>query len=92
ITYQKFPWTHDQDDLSDYFERAFTYIDQARASGASVLVHCQLGVSRSASLVIAYVMRTLRLRFQEAYQHVQGKSPNVCPNLSLTYQLLDLEK
>ncbi|KAJ1923336.1 hypothetical protein IWQ60_005946 [Tieghemiomyces parasiticus] len=92
ITYKKFAWTHSQNDLSDYFEQAFVYLDQAREAGHAVLVHCQLGVSRSATLVIAYVMRTLRLNAQAAYQFVKAKSPNVCPNLNLMYQLIDLEK
>ncbi|KAJ1654519.1 tyrosine/serine/threonine protein phosphatase [Dispira simplex] len=92
ITYKKFSWTHSQDNLDQYFEHAFAYIDQARDAGKAVLVHCQLGVSRSASLVIAYVMRSLRLTTNEAYKYVKSKSPNVCPNLNLMYQLMDLEK
>ncbi|KAJ1978668.1 tyrosine/serine/threonine protein phosphatase [Dimargaris verticillata] len=92
ITYKKFPWTHSQDDLSEYFDQAFGFIDRGRESGHAVLVHCQLGVSRSASLMIAYVMRALRLTANEAYQYVKDRSPGVCPNLNLMYQLMDFEK
>ncbi|KAJ1971932.1 tyrosine/serine/threonine protein phosphatase [Dimargaris xerosporica] len=92
ITYKKFPWTHSQDDLTDYFDQAFAFIDRGRESGHAVLVHCQLGVSRSASLMIAYVMRALRLTANEAYQYVKDRSPGVCPNLNLMYQLMDFEK
>jgi tyrosine-protein phosphatase len=57
-----------------------------------VLVHCKQGVSRSASLVIAYVMCKERLTFQQAYALVREKSPSITPNLMLVYQLLEYER
>ena len=58
----------------------------------SVLVHCKQGVSRSASLVIAYVMKRERMRFQEAYDFVKHLSPSITPNMQLVYQLLEFER
>lgn len=57
-----------------------------------VLVHCKQGVSRSASLVIAYVMHARRMSFNDAYALVKSKSPSITPNMSLIYQLLEFEK
>ncbi|ORX90299.1 DSPc-domain-containing protein [Basidiobolus meristosporus CBS 931.73] len=92
LGYKKFAWGHNQENLSDFFETAFSYIDEARSRGLSVLVHCQCGVSRSASLIIAYVMRTLRMNVNEAYSFVKARSSTISPNMSLVYQLVDLEK
>jgi len=62
-------------------EAACDYIDEMRGSGKSVLVHCQQGVSRSASIVIAYLIRKNRWSYREAFAFVKGKRACVQPNL-----------
>jgi protein-tyrosine phosphatase len=47
---------------------------------SKVLVHCNAGVSRSASLVIAYFIREKKLGFQEALNLVKSKRPQIFPN------------
>ncbi|KAJ1886824.1 hypothetical protein LPJ71_008926, partial [Coemansia sp. S17] len=74
-------------DLVRYFAECFAFIDSARTRHQGVLVHCQLGVSRSASLVIAYVMRTMAMAFGPAYEYVRLRAPCISPNLSLIAQL-----
>lgn len=75
----------------DVFETAFNFIDKARKNGAGVLVHCRGGRSRSATIVIAYLMRTNKWSLQQAYKFVQSKSPVVSPNLGFIGQLLNFE-
>lgn len=48
---------------------------------ARVFVHCFKGVSRSASVVIYYLMRTQHLSFQEALNAVKEKRPSVNPHI-----------
>jgi len=86
--YKKFPWGHNQENLQEYFQAAFQYIDEARRQGWGVLVHCQCGVSRSASMMLAYVMRTLRMPLHEAYAYVKERSSAIIPNMSLLYQFV----
>ena len=43
-------------DISKHMETAFGFIDEARHNGAGILVHCVAGVSRSPTIVIAYLM------------------------------------
>lgn len=95
IRYTKLPWGHDEDDIATHFA---TYsicelIDQAREEGGSCLVHCQLGVSRSATLMIGYCMRQAGLGTEEAltgvktmhesYTYVRARSRWVAPNIGL---------
>ncbi|KAJ2157845.1 hypothetical protein GGF46_004208 [Coemansia sp. RSA 552] len=87
--YRHMEWDHDEGDLVKYFEECFGFIDGARQRHEGVLVHCQLGVSRSASLVIAYVMRTMRKGFREAYEYVRLRAPCISPNISLISQLCE---
>lgn len=49
------------------------WIDRARASGGSVLVHCRVGVSRSATITIAYVMKHLGVGLVDAYLMVRSR-------------------
>ncbi|KAE8375641.1 hypothetical protein BDV26DRAFT_267431 [Aspergillus bertholletiae] len=82
-------WDHNSeilDDLSPLCE----LIDSRISQGKKVLVHCQLGASRSASLVIAYgLYKNRHLDFNSMYEIVKGRSRWVGPNMSLIYQLTD---
>ncbi|KAJ2450009.1 tyrosine/serine/threonine protein phosphatase [Coemansia sp. RSA 2336] len=89
VQYMHMPWDHNEKDVAAYFDGCFAFIDEGRQRHEGVLVHCQLGVSRSASLVIAYVMRTMREGFRRAYEYVQLRAPCISPNLALISQLYE---
>ena len=46
----------DTDRLSPHFTEAFEFIELARKNGSRVFVHRSAGISRSATLTIAYIM------------------------------------
>jgi len=92
IRYKKFYWHHNQDHLSKYFDKAFDFINESRNRKRAVLVSCQQGVSRSASLIIAYIMKALHLNVAQAYAFVKLRNPHISPNLNLMNQLTEFEK
>mmetsp|Transcript_3384 Transcript_3384/g.4209 ORF Transcript_3384/g.4209 Transcript_3384/m.4209 type:complete len:94 (+) Transcript_3384:208-489(+) len=65
------------------------FLRRARERGA-VLVHCAAGISRSASLVIAYLIRYHRMDFEEAFEHVKLGRNFINPNKSFIEQLRKL--
>ncbi|PRD21783.1 UNVERIFIED_CONTAM: Dusp4 [Trichonephila clavipes] len=65
--------------------------NQVKAQNGKVLVHCQAGISRSATICIAYLMATKRLRMEEAYKYVKSRRKIVSPNFSFMGQLLTFE-
>lgn len=69
-------------------------IDQGIQKGTATLVHCRVGVSRSATICIAEVMRSLNLSFPRAYCFVRARRLNVIiqPHLLFAYELLRWEE
>ncbi|VDO19440.1 unnamed protein product [Heligmosomoides polygyrus] len=63
------------------------YITRAVQSGGNVLVHCEIGVSRSATVVAAYVMQKLRYSARKAVEFVKISRPLICPNEGFFTQL-----
>jgi len=61
-------------------EQVCVYIEEMRNSGKGVLVHCQQGISRSASIVIAYLIRNHRMTYDQALELVKSKRACVEPN------------
>ncbi|KAL7718782.1 Dual specificity protein phosphatase [Entamoeba marina] len=76
------------DDISIYFEETFNFIEENISSEKNVLVHCVAGVSRSASLVISYIMKKQKLSYNEAFEIVKVQRNCVCPNASFKEQLI----
>ncbi|KAK3660437.1 tyrosine/serine/threonine protein phosphatase [Elasticomyces elasticus] len=63
-------------------------IEERISQGKRVLVHCQCGVSRSASLVVAYgLYKNPTMSVQEAYDAVKARSKWIGPNMNLIMQL-----
>ncbi|KAF8072211.1 hypothetical protein FPV67DRAFT_1411852 [Lyophyllum atratum] len=81
------------DTLEPQLEPICDWIDQARVEGGQVLVHCRVGVSRSATVVIAYVMKHLGLPLVDAYLIVRSRRLSVLiqPNMRLLYNLCGWE-
>jgi predicted protein tyrosine phosphatase len=66
-------------------------IDFINKTEGAVLVHCMAGISRSATIVIAYLMSEKRLSFQDAYDHVKKRRRIVRPNDGFIRQLREFE-
>lgn len=86
------PWDHNTD-VKDELWDLCELIDNRAKEGKKVLVHCQQGASRSATLIIAYHMyKNQELGPNEAYSQAQSKSRWVNPNMSLLFSLNDFKK
>lgn len=87
--YLHIAWDHNSEILEDLYCLC-RIIDERVEAGKKVLIHCQLGVSRSASLVIAYgLYKGYQPDFHSMYMAVKQRSAWVGPNMSLIYQLTD---
>ncbi|KAM0559570.1 hypothetical protein ACHAPJ_004094 [Fusarium lateritium] len=86
------PWDHNTDIAPDLMELC-DLIDNRTKAGKRVLVHCQQGASRSASLIIAYgLFQKPDITVNDAYYAAQAKSQWISPNMKLMYSLQDFQK
>ncbi len=74
--------------ITDYFDQTFQFIDDAIIAGNGILVHCFAGKSRSAAIVIGYIMKTRKMKFEEALRFVQNIRPCIDPNFAFCAQLM----
>lgn len=91
--YKRLPATDsNKQNLRQYFEEAFEFIEEAHQAGMGLLIHCQAGVSRSATIVIAYLMKHTWMTMTDAYKFVKTRRPIISPNLNFMGQLLEFEE
>jgi len=57
-----------------------------------VLVHCMAGISRSSTIVIAYLIVRRGWSFEKAYEHVRTARPTIRPNDGFMQQLKELKQ
>ena len=78
----------ERENIFKYFYTSINFIENSKIC----YVHCQAGISRSASIVIAYVMYKLKINFDEALKYVKDKREYIYPNNGFSLQLKDLDK
>ena len=77
------------EDLLNWLKEGFDFIDSSKDN---VYVHCVMGISRSASVVIAYLMYKYHKTYNEAYEDVYNKRKVISPNIGFQKQLKKFEK
>ncbi|KAI6658008.1 hypothetical protein LOD99_15723 [Oopsacas minuta] len=77
--------------LKEFFKLAFAFIDAAKTKQGRVLIHCHAGVSRSSTMVIAYLMWSRQWRFEGTIQFVKLQRPCIDPNIGFIGQLMEFD-
>ena len=79
-------------EIFEYFEKANDFINLVRSKGGIILIHCKLGISRSPSFVLAYLMKYYNFSFENALEFLRKKRPQVNPNEGFMNYLDKYEK
>ncbi|XP_060033260.1 dual specificity protein phosphatase 8 isoform X2 [Erinaceus europaeus] len=78
--------------LLPWLDKSIEFIDKAKLSSCQVIVHCLAGISRSATIAIAYIMKTMDMSSEDAYRFVKDRRPSISPNFNFLGQLLEYER
>uniref|UniRef100_A0A8B9QTH3 protein-tyrosine-phosphatase n=1 Tax=Apteryx owenii TaxID=8824 RepID=A0A8B9QTH3_APTOW len=73
-------------DISSHFQEAIDFI-----AGGKILVHCEAGISRSPTICMAYLMKTKKLRLEEAFDYIKQRRSLISPNFGFMGQLLQYD-
>ncbi|XP_044216544.1 dual specificity protein phosphatase 22-B-like isoform X2 [Thunnus albacares] len=82
---------HSKQNLMQYFRDSIMFIHESRIKGEGCLVHCVAGVSRSVTLVVAYIMTVTGRGWVESLAAVRAARPCAGPNLGFLRQLEEFE-
>jgi len=81
-----------RENISSHFDDAINFIEDVNNRGGRVLVHCHAGISRSATICIAYLMRQKGFSLDEAYEYTKKRRSAISPNFNFLGQLLAFER
>lgn len=79
-------------DIKAHFHKAIRFINKVQDDGGKVLVHCRAGVSRSATLCLAYLISCRGMSLNDAYDEVKSKRRVIAPNFNFMGQLLSWQQ
>ncbi|KAB0391117.1 hypothetical protein E2I00_012955, partial [Balaenoptera physalus] len=75
-----------------HFKESIQFIHECRLRGEGCLVHCLAGVSRSVTLVVAYIMTVTDFGWEDALRTVRAGRSCANPNLGFQRQLQEFEE
>lgn len=79
-------------DISKHFPKCCRFICDALVRKGKVLVNCYAGISRSCTLLVAFLIRKRKMSLRNAMELVISKRPQVDPNEGFRRQLKEWEE
>ncbi|CAI2184663.1 11746_t:CDS:1 [Funneliformis geosporum] len=79
-------------DIYKHFCECIGFIENAKSTNGHVYIHCQAGISRSVTIVIAYLMSSQKISYKQAFDLIKEKRPIAKPNHGFIKQLREFEK
>jgi len=79
-------------DIKAHFKAAIEFINEVKNKNGKILVHCKAGVSRSATMCLAYLISNRKMCLNDAYDEIKAKRRVISPNFNFMGQLLTWEE
>jgi protein-tyrosine phosphatase len=71
-----------RENIECVFYDAIDFFEQVKSQKGRVYVHCVQGISRSCTIIIAYLIKTKAIRWEDGFDFMRSKRPIVNPNMS----------
>ena len=78
---------HVMENIECIFYECIEYIESVKEKNGRVLIHCIQGISRSVSIVMAYLIYKNKYTYDKAFSLVQSKREISSPNFGFSIQL-----
>ncbi|CAF1014739.1 unnamed protein product [Rotaria sordida] len=78
-------------DIRKCFDKTNEFLFKCKQNTDKVLVHCQAGISRSSSIILAYLIRFDKQSLEKAYEYLLERRPIAAPNYGFLIQLIRYE-
>ncbi|CAF0816036.1 unnamed protein product [Adineta ricciae] len=78
--------------IHPHFDRLTDRIHQNLQQGKKTLVHCYVGRSRSATIILAYLMKYKQMPLRDAFHYLRSRRHIIGPNFGFIKQLIAYEK
>lgn len=89
ISYFDIPISDDTtSSITPYLSKACEFIEKCIEQKGKVLVHCEEGISRSSSVIIAYLIFKEGISYREAFNKVSNICPKIQPNPTFKKELI----
>jgi len=93
FTYFNIDIDDDEDaDIGSHIADALSFIEAAKKKGSGVVVHCAAGISRSATMVLAYLIVKKKMNMRKAFFYLLTKRPCIWPNVGFMKKLRVLDE
>ncbi len=73
---------HVRENIECVFYDAIFFISQAKAEGGKVYVHCVQGISRSATICLAYLIFEKKLTYNDGLSYLTSRRQVANPNMT----------
>ena len=83
---------NEKSDIKQHFDESYKFIDEAIKNNGNVLIHCHAGISRSSTILIAYIMKSQKMSLDKVLELLKSKRDKVNPNAGFIEQLKEYEK
>ena len=93
VTFARLLWADTPEQVLEVgdVKSAVQMIHSTRCAGVSVLVHCVMGVSRSAALAVAYMVASSKKSVDECVAELRSRREQAMPNEGFLRQLREME-
>lgn len=78
-------------DIAQHFQTCTDKLRDNRIKGGTSLIHCALGISRSVTICLAYLVKYEGRTLRQAYMELKKKRPIIRPNDGFWRQLIAFE-
>ena len=82
------PWLS----IDKYFDECIEFIEQSQQCNGKILIHCMCGISRSTTIIAAYLIKKYKMSHTNAILYLKNKNKFINPNDGFTLQLNRYEK